>query len=306
MYPVIIVPDEAGDILEQLGTKPKFWFTDEHSNQYLFKLNRSEGEDGTGEDWSEKVTSELCEILGLPHATYELAIWKNQHGVASLSFAPSGGRWVAGNEVLIHVDKSYPKEKFYRVRQHTLRLVLTIIRQDMIQPPLNWNRFGEVRSALDVFIGYLMLDTWVSNQDRHHENWGFIVSPERTIHLAPTFDHASSLGWNETDGTRTERLTTRDSRRNMDSYVERAVSAFFSSPASDKPMSTLDVFREASKLRPQAGRAWLERLSQISDNDIKAIFDRIPIDRISDAARNFAVKMLELNQNRLLKLGGVS
>jgi hypothetical protein len=158
--------------------------------------------------------------------------------VASLSFAPPGGRWVAGNEVLIHLDKSYPKEKFYRVRQHTLRLVLTIIRQDIIQPPLNWNRFGEVRSALDVFIGYLMLDAWVSNQDRHHENWGFIVSPEITIHLAPTFDHASSLGWNETDGTRTERLTTRDSRRNMDRYVERAVSAFFSSPASDKPMST--------------------------------------------------------------------
>jgi len=28
MYPVIAVPDEAGDILEQLGTKRKFWFSD--------------------------------------------------------------------------------------------------------------------------------------------------------------------------------------------------------------------------------------------------------------------------------------
>jgi hypothetical protein len=147
-----------------------------------------------------------------------------------------------------------------------------------------------------------MLDAWIGSQDRHHENWGFIVSPETTIHLAPTFDHASSLGWNETDETRMQRLTTRDSRRGMDIYVTRALSAFFSLPTSPKPMPTLDVFREASKLRPLAAKTWLERLSQISDNDVKVIFDQIPIDRISDAARIFAMKMLELNQKRLLEL----
>ena len=74
MYPTITVPDEAGDILEQLGTKPKFWFSDAELNRYLFKLNRTEGEDATGEDWSEKVVSELCELLGLPHAHYEFAM----------------------------------------------------------------------------------------------------------------------------------------------------------------------------------------------------------------------------------------
>ena len=303
MYPVITVPDEAGDILEQLGTKPKFWFSDENSNRYLFKSNRSEGENATGEDWSEKVVSEICKLLTLPHARYEFATWKGQHGVASLRFVPAGGRLVAGNEVLVRIDKAYPKEKFYRVRQHTLRVVLSIMKLDTILPPLEWNAIGSLVSALDVFIGYLVLDAWVANQDRHHENWGFIVTPERTIHLSPTFDHASSLGWNETDEARTERLTTRDSRRNMDRYVERALSAFFSTPTSNKPLSTLEVFKEASKLRPQAGRAWLERVSQISDNDVNAIFDQIPIDRISDAAKNFAMKMLELNRKRLLELG---
>ena len=128
MYPIIIVPDEAGDILEQLGTKPKFWFGDVSSNRYLFKLNRSEGEGATGEDWSEKVTSELCALLGLPHARYEFAMWKGQHGVVSLSFAPERGTWVAGNEVLVRTNKGYPRERFYSVRRHTLRLVLTVIR----------------------------------------------------------------------------------------------------------------------------------------------------------------------------------
>jgi hypothetical protein len=302
MYPVITVPDEAGDILEQLGTKPKFWFSDEHSHRYLFKLNRSEDEGATGEDWSEKVASELCALLGLPHAQYEFAIWKGQSGVVSRSFAPSGGRLVAGNEVLVHLAKGYPKEKFYKVRQHTLRLVLAIIRQEPIQPPLNWNRFGAVQSALDVFVGYLMLDAWIANQDRHHENWGFIVSPQRIVHLAPTFDHASSLGWNETDKTRIQRLTTKDKRRGMDRYVERALSAFFSSPASSKPMPTLDVFSEAARLRPPAAKGWLDRLAEISQNDITRIFDQIPAARISDAGRHFAMKMLELNQKRLLEV----
>jgi hypothetical protein len=215
MYPVITVPDEAGDILEQLGTKPKFWFRDANSNRCLFKLKRSGGEDATGEDWSEKVASELCEILGLPHAHYDFAIWKGQHGVVSRSFVPEGGRLVAGNELLVRLDNTYPKEKFYKVRQHTLRLVLRIMRQDVIRPPLGWTESTGVSSALDVFVGYLMLDAWIANQDRHHENWGFIVSSEQTIHLAPTFDHASSLGWNESDETRMQRLTTKDRRRSI-------------------------------------------------------------------------------------------
>jgi hypothetical protein len=314
MYPIVTVPDEAGDILEQLGTKPKFWFIDEHSDTYLFKQNRSEGKDATGEDWSEKVVSEICSLLDIPHAQYEFAMWKGRYGVVSRSFVPPGGTWIAGNEVLVQIDKEYPKDRFYSVRQHTLRLVLNIVKLDFILPPINWLGFSDVQSALDVFIGYLMLDAWVGGQDRHHENWGFIVSPEpkrespgsaydtRQIHLAPSFDHASSLGWNESDDTRIERLTTRDRRRNMDRYVERALSAFFSSSTSAKPMTTLDVFREAAKIRPQAGRAWLERLSQISDNDVKVIFDQIPISRISDTARDFAMKMLDLNQERLLKL----
>ena len=88
----------------------------------------------------------------------------------------------------------------------------------------------------------------------------------------------------------------------MERYVERALSAFFSSPSSNKPMRTWDVFREAAKLRPLAAKAWLDRLAQISHNEIMNIFDQIPAGRISDAGRQFAMKILELNQKRLLKL----
>jgi hypothetical protein len=54
-----------------------------------------------------------------------------------------------------------------------------------------------------------MLDALIGNTDRHHENWGLVLqgtSDHQDLRLAPTFDHASSLGRNETDERREARL----------------------------------------------------------------------------------------------------
>ena len=302
MYPIVTVPDEAPDVFEQLGTKPKFWYGPSESERYLFKFVERESNRATGEDWSEKVSSELCDLLALPHARYDFAIWRDKIGVISPRFVPVGGRLVAGNELLSSAFKRYPKQQFYHVREHLLRRVLAIIKINRIQPPIDWNPCDGVTTALDVFIGYLMLDAWIGNQDRHHENWGMIVSPQRTIHLAPTFDHASSLGWNETDEVRRERLHTRDNRRGMEAYVERALSAFFASSADTRAMPTLDAFVEAAKLRPKAAQVWLARLAQIGDSSVNQIFSWVPPERITRDGIIFAQRMLELNRKRLLAL----
>ena len=110
MYQIIGVPDHAADLTEQLGTKPKFWF---QGGNYLFK----EGRPGTGDDWSEKVASELCDLLGLPHAIYELAVWRGKRGVVGANFVPQGGYLVHGNELLAEVVSEYPTKQSFRVRQ---------------------------------------------------------------------------------------------------------------------------------------------------------------------------------------------
>lgn len=54
-----------------------------------------------------------------------------------------------------------------------------------------------------------MLDALVGNTDRHHENWGLVFWPtdaERYPSVAPTFDHASSLGCELQDKLRTTYL----------------------------------------------------------------------------------------------------
>jgi hypothetical protein len=300
MYQIIKVPDHAAHLPEQLGTKPKFWFQGENSVNYLFK----EGRPNTGDDWSEKVASELCDFLGLPHAVYKLAVWRGRRGVICPSFVPEGGRLVHGNELLAEVVAEYPARQFFRVHQHTLRSVLAIIEDETVRVPIGWERLPGVLLAIDVFTGYLMLDAWIANQDRHHENWSLVVSPEPAVHLAPTYDHASSLGSNETDKNRRDRLTTRDRGRLMERYVERAQSAFFSSPSHSKPMSTLDAFRYAGSERPAAARAWLESLAKLSWQDVQMVFELIPCSLISDVAIEFALGMLDLNRQRLLALRG--
>jgi hypothetical protein len=84
MYQTVQVPHDAFELPEQVGTKFKFWFRDEHQRLKLYK----EGRAGTGENWAEKVCAEICNLLGLPHAQYELAEWRGRRGVVTPSFVP--------------------------------------------------------------------------------------------------------------------------------------------------------------------------------------------------------------------------
>jgi len=238
MFPIIPIEDDAPILYEQLGTKKKFWMD---NLRFLFKETR----DGTGEDWAEKITCELCALLGIPHARYNLAIWKGKRGVVTENFAlgEEGKRLILGNELLFKVDPLYPKREIRRVRQHRVRKVMAIISSKDIGPPIEFEVKPEIQTASEVFVGYLMFDVWVANQDRHHENWGLILNVgQKSITLAPSFDHASSLAPFEHNEAKLDRLTTKDRGRSIERYVEKATSAFYESDASTKPLSTIDAF----------------------------------------------------------------
>jgi len=248
MYKIYEVSDTSAEVFEQLGTKRKFWFWAEADKKVLFK----EGRPGTGENWAEKIACDLCFYLDIPRANYELATWKNHNGVISESFVPEGGRLVLGNEIISRIVEGYRKELRFRQKQYTIRRTLILLKSEAINLPYGFSECEEISTALDVFVGYLMLDAWIANQDRHHENWGVIVFPDGNIYLTPSFDHASGFGRNESDQNRIDRLTTRDRRRNMESYVTRASTPFYLTPTSQKPLSTVEAFEEAAKLSPKA------------------------------------------------------
>ena len=305
LFPIRSISELDPARIEQMGTREKYWFsrTDKHwywaseGDEFLFKAGR----EGTGENWAEKVVSELCTLLELPHAEYDLAIYRRIKGVITPKFVPYGACLRHGNEILPNYISNYQKSKRYHQTQHTVKAVFDTLSDKRIQLPIGWSNQSALNSATNVFTGYLMLDVWIANTDRHHENWGVIDIPERkSSYLAPTFDHASSLGRNVTDNERKERLTTRDTGRNMNSYVQKAKSAFYLNQYDRRLLSTLGAFQEAASKNPDAAKYWLSKLEQVPTNDVKLIVDKVPNGEMSHITKEFTLTILELNRQRLL------
>ncbi len=296
MFPIIRIEDDAPEFLEQLGTKEKYWLRI-GERRHLFKIGRP----NTGENWAEKIAAELANLLGLPHANYDLATWKGHKGVLSPLFVPEDGRLILGNELLAAIHTGYPANEIRRVRDHTLGRIHALLSNHVIVYPPNWVPPSEqITGAYDLFLGYLLFDAWIANQDRHHENWG-LISHQRMIYLAPSYDHAASMGQNETDTTRKDRLMTRDDGRHIRTYVTKARSAIYDSKTSKKALLTLDLFTKAADKSPKAAKVWLDQLQKITENTVQDQFDRLPEGEITPLARKFAVTLLELNQQRLLE-----
>jgi hypothetical protein len=296
MYPIIsidAVPTES----EQLGSKLKYWFLDGTGSKILFK----EGRENTGENWAEKVACELARLLQLPHAEYNFAVWGQKKGVVTRSFVPPGGRLVFGNELLAKFVRGYAQERRYRQTYHTLSAVMAILRFGTIEVP-EGHSSGIIAKAADLFTGYLMLDAWIGNTDRHDENWGLLVIPPRRVELAPTFDHASSLGRELTDERRNRLLNTRDNRGSIGAYAVRARSALFRAATDDKPLSTLDAFRTAARYQPHAAAFWIEQLSALNWERVERVFGEIPRPEMTQIAADFGLRLLFLNKERLIKL----
>jgi hypothetical protein len=168
-------------------------------------------------------------------------------------------------------------------------------------PPAQWNGSlpTGINSALDVFTGYIMLDAWTANQDRHHENWGALRIDD-VLYLAPTFDHGASLARNLTDDERNERMTTRDGNRKIGQFVRRARSAFYADPDETRPMTTIEAWQGFSHRASSAATIWLERLQSVDENAIAQLLGDVPPQRMSQVCQSFTRQLLIENRKRLL------
>jgi len=271
----------------------------------LFK----EGRPGTGENWAEKLAAELAEMLGIPHSRYELAEWQGRAGVVTPSLVPEGARLIHGNELIggkVTVADVDEKVRYYALRNHIASRIFQFLGQyaDIVHVPPSFGGVDGVHSSLGVFVGYLLFDAWIANQDRHSENWA-VIRTHTGIYLAPSYDHGSSLGRNETDERRQTMLTTKDQGSSLDAYVLRARSAIYPNAAGDakvKAYLTSDLFQLAYRADPKAGKAWMERLGSIGDTDIQAVIAKVPPDLMSEVAREFTAKLLRKNIDRLMVL----
>lgn len=284
-FPIFEITDENAAFPEQLGTKEKIWIS--HMGELkLLKFGR----EGTGEDWAEKVACELCGLLGLPHAHYDLATYQGRSCVISPSIIEEDGRLILGNEIINRVSSSYNGARAYQQKEHTVSRVLAALKT---------NFRSQYYEIWHDFIGYLLLDAWIGNSDRHHENWGIILRKDRTLGLAPSFDHASSMGRELTDEARLARLETKDLRYSVAAFASKAKSALYADPSDTKPLAPIEAFKLASRAQRASGFAWLGRLAAVTDDALTGVLDRVPNHCMSNPSKRFAAAILSENRAAL-------
>lgn len=304
MYSIIEVLPNSILNDEQLGTKDKFWF--EHNSQrWLFKESRViqtpslEFQGFTGEDWAEKVAAEIAYILKIPAADVELANYNGRRGSASLNFIPADGYQLEhGNEILAGRVLGYDDTKKQRQSDHTLQNIIIAI-QAVFQ-----DRHAS-QAALEQLASYLVLDALIGNADRHHENWGvFWRASIRTndgsqpieYEVAPTFDHASSLGRELLDHKKGEIL--RGCR--IERYVRKCRGGIYENSSDKKGLSPIELVEKAALRYPTYFQGILNRLRHTRLSELSATLNDVPDALISPVSREFATIMLGFTYGTLV------
>jgi hypothetical protein len=273
--------------IEHQGTKQKFWYG--KNQDKLFKIGKHRGE-----NWAEIVAFHLATLLSIPCAKYKPGFLQEEpqiKGVISQSFIDKkkGERLINANELLAKLIKNYDSNKTYKQRDYTFFSSMALIR--LLTPQLTGNPIKQ-------FIGYLIFDIWIANQDRHHENWGFVTT-DTELFLAPSFDHASSMGCRDSENKKELRLNTKDLRYSVETFAKKAKTAMYKD---SKILKTYELAELCWEDYPEEYSFWVNKINKISAESINKCFDLLPPSWMSNIDKKFTIELLKVNQNFLNKL----
>lgn len=291
-YPVIEVESERRD-MEAMGTKRKFWYRDRSSQdgtKWLFKYPRPD----TGEHWAEKIAAEIARMLDIPRARVELATCRGQRGSATKSFRLKKQELIHGNQLLPDVVSGYDPGRTFHRSSHTLENIWAVMEHFFADKE-------DARRARVRVAEYLVLDALIGNTDRHHENWGILRERhgnQSRDTVAPSFDHASSLGRE----LRSERRELLLEENRVGEYVERGRGAIFRSAEDRYGPSPLQLVRYGFGSYRESFLPALRKIESLDRNAVRDTVHRVPGEWISCSERRFAIEMMIYSHAQLQEL----
>jgi hypothetical protein len=274
---------------EQRGDKPKQWLREgggEDGTLWLWKESTwnttPAGTYRKGDDWAEALARRLGEQLGLPMAEVHLAVRDGLPGVVSRTVLSDDESMLRGNVVLADADIDVHESG--RRSRYTLDAVARAL--DKVAPTSG----SGFTSAFEQFTGYLVLDAVIANTDRHEENWAVVEAEDGRRWLSPSFDHASSFGFQLSDEQR--RAFLLGVPITVEQWARRARTKFVGR------LHPVDLAADA--LGRVSGSVAERILSAVGQLDAEGEANALPVERWSAPARRFALAVVEANRARLL------
>jgi hypothetical protein len=243
-----------------------------------------------------------CRFDGVAHAEVQLAIFEGQPGALSKSFLTSEHELYHGNQVLaggLGGQTDYDSTKRFGQSSHTFENILSALTANLPTQA--------AAEATQQFAGYMTLDALIGNTDRHHENWGILRRPTAggwESWLAPSFDHASSLGRELQDDQLPKKCRRwfLEQEGGIARYVERARGAIFDKVGDKHGPSPLELVRRCSTRYPAAFREALSAAAALDPTRMEKVVAGSPVGMMSDLARVFAMEMMTYSLNELRRL----
>lgn len=289
----VAVQEEPG------GADPKTWLsppgdpaTGSRPDLWLFKPAKAGRAKlkGGGErrfrkhdDVSELVVHRLAVEIGIPTAEVRLVVRDGIPGSISRDVRPREWELQSGDTMLSEFEgylscagDERPKNRSGHSLDNIWRLLSGIRGPDGT---------GE---AAAVFAGFLVLDAWVANTDRHAINWAVLLEPTRAQpnRLAPSFDHGTAFG----SGIPDEQLTDQDLLK----YCHRGRAGRFEN---GHGTTLVELALDSVSRAGEDGLRWIEALRVVEPERVRAVVDVVP--GMSDARRRFTLEVLAENRRRL-------
>ena len=326
-------PEIEQSRVESRGSRRKFWISIEgEPNLWLLKFPRP----NTGEHWAEKIAAEVGKLVEVDCARVELADCGGELVTVCESFAPENwyelyeygyepSDWLdeelivvgevdwtvhmdstsdeetiflAGCDVLAWSNDQYDVNARFGQREHNVDTIVQAVKevfQDLGDP-----RVAKVDDIFKALASYALLDGLIGNTDRHHENWMMQIAFKDDVgwmSVAPSFDHASSLGRELRDDRRRERMNS----GSVLPYLRRGRGGVYHDVDDRHAPAPLTLARMLCQKWPQYTMRTLERIGAVDDAELWAAVDRVPTELMSETAKDFAYEVMLVSRTELLE-----
>lgn len=243
-----------------MGDVGKVWLREANDQTWLFKANRVGR--SVDEAASEFAASRIASLLAVPAAQVVLARRNDELGALCMNLIDNSETLVEGQALLSSLVSDFdPKDS--KSRGHRPGFIEEILR-DCRAPSIGLPS----TTSIELFSLYLFFDALIGNTDRHSGNWAIISNLIDPDLLAPSYDHATSLGVTTRSNKRKDLIESDEALR--DFVVKGRASRFEDGQKVDLLSYALHF---SQTYAPRAANAWKLRIERLLPVSLARIID---------------------------------